>query len=239
MRLLRPPAALTSAAVRNPVPTPVRALVPAAALALVLTGCTGDGPELTVGGTPSPTASATTAPTTAPTSPDASPSPVVVGTEQPVDPLSPRPAIETPPPLGAPACRAADLTLTDADAVVTPQVVQEIYVLRTTGRDCQLQGFPEVSLLDAGGRAMPVRYSRGGFGLDVDEDGPVTLSRSTSVSFRVASGRDGSCAAVATIVATLPGTGGPLRAPTFLQVCQGTAGIAPVGRLADDHGNSG
>lgn len=143
------------------------------------------------------------------------------------DPLSPRPAIESPAPLGQPTCDPATVTVTDADAVITDRV-RAVYVLRTAGRPCQLQGFPDVQLLDEQGRDLRVRTTRTG-----DVPRPVTLSAGTSLSFSLTTDRDGTCRQAAALRVTLPGTRGPLSATTDLRAC-GVVEIGPVGRLEDD-----
>lgn len=142
-----------------------------------------------------------------------------------------RPPVETAPALGQPVCKAADLTLDDADAVITAESVQELFVVRTTGPDCQLQGYPEVVLRGEGGGPMTVTYTRGGNGLPTDQPGVVTLSRSTSLSFRVATPRTGGCTSASSVSARLPGTDGDLMTTTSLSVCQSQAGVSPVGRI--------
>lgn len=153
--------------------------------------------------------------------------------EQPEDPLSPRPALESPPPPGRPTCRAAALTVADADAVYTDTAVQELFTVRTTGPDCQLSGFPAVQLRGAGGAPMAVRVTRGGYGLR-SRASVVTLSRTTSVSFFVATARDGQCSPVGSVAVTLPGSGGARTVASGMQVCGGAAGIGPVQRLGDE-----
>ena len=155
--------------------------------------------------------------------------------EAPDDPLVPEPGLESAPPPGRPTCRAAALTVTDADAVYTDDAVQELFTVRTTGPDCQLKGHPSVSLLDEAGRALPAKVARSGYDLSDKAPGVVTLSRATSVSFFVATSRDGACKQAATLVTTLPGSGAALRASTPMQVCDGAVGVTPVRRLVDDH----
>ncbi len=156
------------------------------------------------------------------------------------DPASPvpteatRPPVETAPPPGQPLCKAADLTLTDADAVITAGAVQELFVVRTTGPDCQLQGYPTVILRGAGDAPLTVTYTRGGGGLPPEQPAVETLSRSTSLSFRVSTPRSGSCTPAASISVRLPGTDGDLTTTTGLSVCQSKAGVSPVGRIRAD-----
>ena len=151
----------------------------------------------------------------------------------PADPLSPRPALESAPPPGLPTCRAADLSLSDADSLTTTTAAQEVFALRTSGPDCQLHGWPAVELRDSGGRALAVQLRHGGFGVPSGAPKVTTLSRSTSASFVVGTGRSGSCVAAATVVVGLPGVSTPLHASTTMSVCAGQAGISPVGRRGD------
>lgn len=170
-------------------------------------------------GTPAP-------PTSRPPSPTRTAQP-------PEDPLAPLPPLETAPPVGAPACRAAVLSVADADAAYTADTVLELFTVRTTGPDCQLEpAYPAAQVLDAAGSSLGA-VAQGGLGLPAPGSAPITLSRSTSLSFYVATKRDGPCVGAATVVVTLAGSGAALRAPTGLQVCQGTLAVGPVQRLGD------
>lgn len=148
----------------------------------------------------------------------------------PEDPLAPAPPLATAPPTGQPTCQASDLTITDADAVIIDSTVQELFVVRTSGPDCQLKGYPSVELQDAAGRPLAVDYRQGGFGLPAEAPQVHTLSRKTSVSFYVASGRFGDCVPAAQAVIRLPGTAEPLTAQTSFSVCDQTVGVSPVRR---------
>lgn len=174
-------------------------------------------PEITV---PSTTPSATATPTSA----------LPVTEAPPEDPLASQSPIETAPPTGQPVCAAGDLTLTDADAVITPTTVQELFVVRTTGPDCELTGYPVVELRDASGAVVPATYRPGGFGLPAERPAPHALSTGTSVSFYVASARSGDCVQAARASVRLPGTSGPLSAATSFAVCDGSVGLSPVRR---------
>ena len=189
-----------------------RRLVPLA-LAVVLGACSSEEPAATP--TPSPTPS-----------PSLSPS----GAPEPVDPLSPRPALESAPPLGQPACSPGTLTVTDADLLASESTLEELFVVRTTGAACQLRGWPELTLLGADDRPLDVTLRRTG------SAEPVTLSAGTSVSFLVGTPRRGACESVSAVVVTLPGSDHPLRVGTTLQVCDKTGTIGPVHRRQDDEG---
>ena len=180
------------------------------------------------------TPTATSAPA-APSAPSAPAAPTTTAPEQPEDPLVEKPGLESAPPAGLPTCRAGALSVTDADAVYTTDAVQELFTIRTTGRDCQLEGYPTVSLLDEAGRELPAQVRRNGYGMSAHGPEAVTLSKGTSVSFSVATSRDGDCQQAATLVTTLPGTGAALRAGTPMQVCDTAVGVTPVRRLVDDH----
>ena len=184
-----------------------------ALLAALLAGCSGTTttqPAPTPTGTPTATPSASAAPT-----------------YQPDDPLSPRPALESAAPLGQPVCDPAQLTLADADAVVD-QRWTEVFVLRTDGRPCQLEGFPRVTLRDDAGNALPEPVTAARTATK-----PVTLSAGTSVSFTLTTDRTGSCHQAATVEAVLPGTATPLTTATTLQAC-GRVEVGPVERRADE-----
>ena len=183
--------------------------------------------------TPTATTTTTTTPTTS--APAAPTTPTTTAPEQPEDPLVEKPGLESAPPAGLPTCRAGALSVTDADAVYTTDAVQELFTIRTTGRDCQLEGYPTVSLLDEAGRELPAQVRRNGYGMSAHGPEAVTLSKGTSVSFSVATSRDGDCQQAATLVTTLPGTGAALRAGTPMQVCDTAVGVTPVRRLVDDH----
>ncbi|MCW2545009.1 MAG: hypothetical protein JWM40_2561 [Frankiales bacterium] len=183
-------------------------------LALALTACSDSKtaapiPSLTTN-PPTTTAAPTTEPTTA------SPSP----TETPSVPDSPAP-------LGQPVCKGSALTVTDADTLTDPSSVREVYSVRTTGPDCQLEGYPTVTFP----RAVTVSHS--GFGVPASKADPVTLSRSTSVSFEIGSARNGSCTTLATITVTLPHTSPGHRVATSLKVCGNAVAISPVLRRGD------
>lgn len=188
--------------------------------AALLAGCSDDDPRTAA---PSPTPSPTSAVTPVPTTPE----------PQPVDPLSPKPAVESPAPLGQPTCRPRDLTVVDADQYDADGGVHEVYVLRTRGAPCQLEGWPAVMFLDGAGNRLPLTSRHGGYGLPDDPE-PVTLSRSTSVSFLVGTARTGTCREAATVVVTLPGTTSPLRTGTALRLCGPEFGVSPVRRLVDE-----
>jgi hypothetical protein len=168
--------------------------------------------------TPSPTPtvslapSATLSPTPSATAPEVVPS-----------------GSESPAPLGQPACTAAAVTITDADTV-TPRGASyraEVYVLRTTGAPCQLMGYPSV-------QAAGATVTRGGSGLPAETAKPYTLSRTTSLSFALATGRTGSCEDLTRITVRLPGTSLSKGVPTDLHVCDHRLGVSPVHRMGDD-----
>jgi hypothetical protein len=217
---------------RHPLLTP---LLTSAATLLLAVGCSsgddGAAPAATPSATASPTPSATPSPAAAPTpAATASPTP---STLAPADPLSPRPGLESPAPVGQPACRSEDLTVTDADMLVSPQYVQEVYAVRTTGRPCQLAGYPRVTLLGPDGRPLAVTVQHGGFGLPPEQPATVTLSRTTSLSFTLATARDGACTDTTALLTTLPGTAAAIRAATELRVCGGRVGVTPVHRQGE------
>lgn len=217
------------------------ALLALPALALGLTACSST-PAPRAAASPAGTAATPLSPT--PTDSVAVPRPTPTATRTatprpsrstqiPDDPLSPGPPLESAPPLGAPTCAPAALAVTDADAVYTAEFVQELFTVRTTGPDCQLpNGYPEVLVLDAAGGSLG-RVAQGGFGLPAPGGVPVTLSRATSLSFFVATKRDGTCVPAATLVVTMPGTTTALRTATAMQVCDRALAAGPVQRLGD------
>jgi hypothetical protein len=128
----------------------------------------------------------------------------------------------------------ADLSVVDADTLVLPSHVEEVFVVRTEGPDCQFEGYPSLRLLGAGGAPLSVTVDRGGHGLTDVRPAPVTLSRGTSVSFVVASGRDGACTEASEVDVTLPGTSSALRTATVLSICNDVVGVSPLQRRTDD-----
>lgn len=200
---------------------------------LALAACSGSTTPIVA-----PTSSISTptpGPSATPTAP-AAPSALRTTSPAPVDPLSPRPALESPPPLGRPACAAAALSVVDADAVTTASSLEEVFAVRTSGPDCQLEGYPMLSFTGPDGRPLTVKVDRGGHGLRPSTPLPVTLSRSTSVSFGVATARSGSCQATSRVAVTLPATGRALSAATSMQVCGGSVGVTPIQRRVDADG---
>jgi hypothetical protein len=119
------------------------------------------------------------------------------------------------------------VSIVDADTVVKPAYRAEVYVLRTSGPACQLEGYPGIAV-------SGVTVSHGGQGLPPETVRAYTLSRTTSLSFALATARSGSCAERATVTVTLPGTSTPRRVATSLRVCNGRLGVTPVHRLGDD-----
>ncbi|HUR52375.1 MAG TPA: DUF4232 domain-containing protein [Mycobacteriales bacterium] len=190
----------------------MRAVIPLLALVLVLPGCSDEQSATPL----------------AP--PSASPSASQVA---PVDPLSPRPPLESAAPLGGPTCDAAQLRVTDADLLADERALEEVFAVRTTGPACALRGWPAVTLLDGAGRPIPVATR------NVRRAGTVTLSAGTSVSFVLSTPRSTSCRDVTTLAVRLPGTRGDLRAATTMQVCAGALSVGPVERRQDDEGSEG
>jgi len=201
-------------------------LIAAALLALTLSaGCSDSAGE--VGATPT-TIAPTESPAPTPATSTAAPTPTH-------SELTPGPGLESAPPVGAPTCKGNDLTITDADTLVTADSRQEVYAIRTTGPACQLRGYPAVSFRDAAGSSMAIATRHGGYGLPPEQPETVTISRSTSLSFTIASARTGSCSDVAKVVVTLPQTTGAHTVPTELRVCGSTVGLSPVERRGDIH----
>lgn len=228
-------------------PTPVLLLL----AGLLLGGCSSTAPSASGGlaavpGSAVPTAGRPadvpilpTAPTgSTPTARGATATPTTVRStpDVPQDPLSPAPALESPAPVGQPTCRPAALTLIDADQLTGSGAVREVFTLRTTGATCQLQGYPVVRLLDASGATLPVTYRHGGYGLSAAGAVPVTLSRDTTASLELGTGRTGTCRDAATVVVTLPGTTTALRTRTGFRVCGGAVGVSPILRRGDTEG---
>ncbi|HUR14128.1 MAG TPA: DUF4232 domain-containing protein [Mycobacteriales bacterium] len=161
--------------------------------------------------------------------PSASPSPNAL--PEPVDPLSPMPAVESPAPTGSqPACAAAGLTVTDADLLADEQQLQEVFAIRTTGGPCALRGWPAVTLLGPDGAPLTVTTRQ------VGRATTLTLSRDSSLSFVLSTPRTQTCQDVSTVAVRLPGTSRTLRAATTMQVCDRALTVSPVQRSQDDEG---
>jgi hypothetical protein len=203
-----------------------RLLTAVAAAALLLAGCSDSSPSA------NPVPSFTTAPPTSVPTTDA-PTATPTSASPTPDELSPKPSLESPAPLGQPVCKGSTLTVTDADSLVDPTSFREVFSVRTNGRDCQLRGYPTVTFQGANGRAVPVTVLHSGFGVAPDKPQPVTLSRSTSVSFEIGSARSGSCTSVTHVTVTLPGTAPGHRTSTQFDVCNGKAAVSPVMRRGD------
>jgi hypothetical protein len=154
-------------------------------------------------------------------SPTPPPTPTV--TRAPVVPSG----TESPAPLGQPTCKAAAVTITDADTVTKAGYRAEVYTLRTSGSPCQLTGYPSVVVNGA-------TVTRGGEGLPAESVRSYTLSRTTTLSFALATARTGSCRDESAITVTLPGTTAPKGVVTGLRVCNGRLGVTPVHRLGED-----
>ena len=207
---------------------PARAVSPVGALvlglaALAVAGCSSSAP-------------AARPPAGVSASPSALPSAVPTASDRPLPSTSPTAAVETAPPLGQPACTAAALTLVDADAVTVGASLEEVFILRTTGPDCQLSGYPTLTFSDNAGKALTIQVDHGGHGLPASSPGPVTLSRGTSLSFGVATARTGSCQPTSRVRVALPATTPALVVPTSMQICGGSVGVTPVQRRADSDG---
>jgi hypothetical protein len=122
------------------------------------------------------------------------------------------------------------VTITDADTVRPRGATYraEVYVLRTTGKACQLEGYPSVLVNGA-------TVTRGGSGLPPETPKAYTLSPTTSLSFALATSRTGTtCTDQTAITVVLPGTSTPKGVVTTLRVCDHQLGVTPVHRLGDD-----
>jgi hypothetical protein len=211
---------------------PLAVLVFVVVLSTALAGCSRDDREVA----PARTPGATTGPQTSlPTAPDLAPDATAppAAAEAPVDPLSPRPGLETAPPPGLPVCADDTLRVVDADTIVRLASVEQVYVVRTTGPDCQLEGHPEVTVL-ADGRPVPVEVTPDGPHVSARQPGPVTLSTTTSASFGLGTPRDGACTTASRVDVRLPGTQTVHRVASELQVCQGRLSLSAVSRSTDD-----
>jgi len=151
----------------------------------------------------------------------------------PVDPLSPKPGLESPAPLGGPTCEAATLSVQDADLLADDKQLQEVFAVRTTGPACQLHGWPQVTLLGGNDAPLTLAVRRTG------SAGAVSLSRTTSVSFVLSTPRTSDCQDVSALAVTLPGTNRAIRTGTTMQVCDRQLSVGPVERRADQEGAGG
>lgn len=196
-------------------------MLPLIALALVVSGCSSSTPSAT------PEPGETTTP------PATTEAPTATATTSTSTPTATPSVPDSPAPLGQPQCKSATLTITDADTLVDPKSTREVYAIRTSGPDCQLQGYPFVTFQDAAGHEVSVQATSSGYGVRRTKPEPVTLSRSTSVSFEIGSGRSGSCTDIAHVTVTLPGTRDGKRISTQLRVCDHKVAVSPVLRRGD------
>lgn len=151
---------------------------------------------------------------------------------EPVDPLSPAPAVESPAPTGTqPTCAVAGLTVTDADLLADAQSLREVFAIRTTGPPCALQGWPAVTLLGADGAPLPVTARQ------VGRPSTVTLSRDSSLSFVLGTPRRPDCQDASALSVRLPGTSRTIRTSTTMQVCGADLTVSPVQRSSDSEGS--
>lgn len=223
----------TAAATTSPQRSTTTAATTAATTASPTAGTTASPTATTTASPPGParaTSSSATAASRSPRSREPGAPPASSAAPRQDDEGRPEaaPPRETTPPPGAPPCRARDLTVQDADAVYVAAAVHELFTIRTAGPDCTLRGVPKVSFRDAAGRTLRVDVRAGGLGLPAEAARPVTISRATSLSFFVATPRDGACEQAAVMVTTLPGTDRALLVDTMMQVCGRTAALSPV-----------
>lgn len=150
----------------------------------------------------------------------------------PVDPLSPRPAVESPAPTASTlTCEAERLTVTDADLLADEHELQEVFVIRTSGPACVLRGWPAVTLLGPGDAPVSAAQRR------VGRATTLTLDRATSLSFVLGTPRSQACRDVSTVAVRLPGTDRTIRVRTTMQVCDRSLTLSPVERRQDDEGS--
>ena len=231
-------AATASAAVSasTAAPTPTLTLVPGATASVPPqaepTGATASSSART--GSPSARATSAPQPSARSASPTAPAAPTSSPTQEPEDPLASRSPLEAAPSPGQPTCDPRALTVTDAGRSYTLSAVQSLFTIRTSGPDCQLEGYPGIALRDAQGEPLEVEVRHGGYGLPAGAPAATTLSRGTSVSFFVATAREQGCEPAASLTVTLPGTARPLTTATTTEVCDGSVGITPVRRETDD-----
>ena len=143
------------------------------------------------------------------------------------------PSGEVAPSLGQPACAGSLLTVADADAVTAQGHLEEVFVVRTSGPDCQLVGYPGLTFVGAAGKVLAIEVDQGGHGLPPGGAAPVTLSRGTSMSFTVATARTGTCVATSRVRVTLPATTPALSVDTTMRICGSAVGVSPVQRRSD------
>jgi hypothetical protein len=176
---------------------------------VLLAGCSDSGTPAA-----SPTPSATPAPS--------------ASLVEPVDPLSPKPPVESPAPSPTGStCDPADLTVTDADLLADERQLQEVFAVRTRGPACRLRGWPTISLLGPDDAPIRVTTRRTGTAAEL------ALTKETSLSFVLSTPRTTDCQDVAAVVVTLPGTSRAIRTGTTMQVCHGELGVGPVERRQD------
>ena len=221
LRLLSPSGARTADRRRSPVGWCTASVLGA----VLVTGCSGGSATPVADPTLSPSRTPVAVPTVVPSRPT-TPSPK----------SSPSPHNESAPPLGQPVCLGAALSVVDADAVTVGGNTEEVFVIRTSGPDCQLTGYPGLVFAGADRKPLTVAVNHGGHGLPAGAPGPVTLSRGTSISFGVATARTGTCQQAASVQVTLPAVTPAMTVSTALKICAGSVGITPVQRRIDADG---
>lgn len=122
--------------------------------------------------------------------------------------------------------------MVDADTLVRADAVEQVFVVRTTGPDCQLDGVPTVTVLRSG-QPLQVELTPSGPFVSPRDAGPVTLSVGSSASFGLGTARRADCTTADRVDVVLPGTSVVHRVSTALEVCDGRLSVSAVGRRAD------
>lgn len=112
--------------------------------------------------------------------------------------------------------------------------ILDVFTLTNTGAvSCQLDGYPALTLLTAGGQTVPATYSHGAdMAFPARSPQPVKLAPGTTASFSVGypdvpSGSQGSCPSAAAVRVTPPGDTGSVSVHVAMSPC-GTVDVSPV-----------
>lgn len=189
----------------------------------------GDEPALV--GAPGPAASSTpdaSASAPPPSQPTADPEPDPPAAAQPQASDQQGAPVDNP-------CRSGQVTGVEADQIPGATSTKVLYVFRTsTGAACTLLGYPQVTLLDAAGTAIPVRVDQGGLGLPETTPRAHELTPEGSLSFLMAvpPGSAPGCPSAATVRVALPADGGTVDIASDVAVCADAISVTPFQLLA-------
>jgi hypothetical protein len=134
-------------------------------------------------------------------------------------------------PPGGP-CKAADVTPAPGGSTVRGNYQVMVVALENTGgRQCTMDGFPELALLGPGGDALQATVTQGGGGVRPElTQQAVTVDPGARASFVMAwDPVTGSCLDVRSFEITLPGDSKAAKLESSVSVCGGgTVNVSPI-----------